>query len=59
MKGKPLGDELLIPENSLRSGEDVFLCDMTVSELSDKLAVKVRPSGADGYELARAIISEC
>ena len=58
LKDKSLGDELLIPENALRSGEDVFLCDMTVGELSDKLSVKVRPAGADGYGLARAIISE-
>ena len=58
LKDKSLGDELLIPENALRSGEDVFLCDMTVGELSELLSVKVRPSGADGYELARAIISE-
>lgn len=58
LKDKNLGDELLIPENALRSGEDVFLCDMTVGELSDKLSVKVRPAGADGYGLARAIISE-
>ena len=58
LKDKDLGDELIIPENALRFGEDVFLCNMTVGELSDKLSVKVRPSGSDGYELARAIISE-
>ena len=54
--GKPLGEELLIPQNCLRHGEDVFLCGMTVSELSDKLGVPVRPSGADGYELCEAIL---
>ncbi|MBQ8528223.1 MAG: DUF512 domain-containing protein [Clostridia bacterium] len=58
LKDKDLGDELIIPENALRFDEDVFLCNMTVGELSDKLSVKVRPSGSDGYELARAIISE-
>jgi len=30
LKDKPLGDELLIPQNCLRHGEDVFLCGMTV-----------------------------
>ena len=54
--GRPLGEELLIPENSLRHGEEVFLCGMTVSELSDKLGVPVRTAGSDGYELAEAIL---
>ncbi len=56
LKDKELFDELLIPKNALRSGEDVFLCDMTVGELSDKLGVQVRAAGADGYELAEAIL---
>ena len=54
--GRPLGEELLIPENSLRHGEEIFLCGMTVSELSDKLGVPVRTAGSDGYELAEAIL---
>ena len=51
-----LGDELLIPENALRSGEDVFLCGMTVDELSEKLSVPVRASGSDGYEFIESLI---
>ena len=47
---KALGEELLIPEAALRHGEEVFLCDMTVSELSASLGVKVTPVG-DGYDL--------
>ena len=54
--GKPLGEELLIPQNCLRHGEDVFLCGMTVSEMSDILGVPVRSSGSDGYELCEAIL---
>ena len=54
--GKDLGDELLIPENTLRSGGDVFLCDMTVGELSEKLGVKVTPAPNDGEKLARALL---
>ena len=53
---KPLGDMLLIPQNSLRHGEEVFLCGMTVTELSDKLGVPVSSSGSDGYELCEAIL---
>ena len=58
LKDKDLGDELLVPKNALRSGEDVFLCDMTLQELSERLGVKVRAAGSDGYELAEAIIAE-
>ena len=56
LEGKPLGDELLIPENCLRDGEDVFLCGMTVNELSQKLGVRVTVSENDGYELVRSLI---
>ena len=55
---KELGDELIIPENALRQGEETFLCDMTVTELSEKLGVKVRPAGQDGYELCSAILGD-
>ena len=56
LKGKELGEELLIPQNALRHGEDVFLCGMTVPELSKLLGVKVTPSGTDGYALAEALV---
>ena len=58
LSGRELGDELLIPKNALRHGEDVFLCDMTVSELSHRLGVKISAVGSDGYELVRAIIAD-
>ena len=54
----PLGDELLIPENALREGEDDFLCGMTLSELSASLGVPVRPVGCDGCELCEALLGE-
>ena len=53
--GRELGDELLVPSNALRFGEDVFLCDMTLGELSEKLGVKISKSG-DGFELLDAIL---
>ena len=56
LEGKALGEELLIPQNCLRHGEDVFLCGMTVGEMSERLGVTVRTSGSDGYELAEAIL---
>ena len=56
LKDKPLGEELLIPQNCLRHGEEVFLCGMTVKELSEKLCIPVRASGNDGYELCEAVL---
>ena len=56
LKDKPLGEELLIPQNCLRHGEEVFLCGMTVKELSEKLCIPVRTSGNDGYELCEAVL---
>lgn len=50
---KPLGDRLLIPESMLRSGEDVFLDDVTVAEMENTLQVKidiVKSSGQDFVE---------
>ena len=56
LSGCELGDELLIPENSLRHGEDVFLCGMTTDELSKSLGVRVSPTGSDGYEFVEAVL---
>lgn len=50
LMGKTLGEKLYLPENILRSGEDVFLDDMTVGELESSLQVPVdivKSSGKD------------
>ena len=50
LSGRKLGDRLLIPCNMLRSGENVFLDDITITELSEKLGkeiIVVDPGGAD------------
>lgn len=48
------GDELIIPPNCLRSEGDMFLDDMTVEELSDKLKTKVTQNGPSGEDLLNA-----
>lgn len=48
---KTLGDAVLIPDNALRDGEEVFLDDIILSGLSEKLGVPVLAVQADGYEL--------
>lgn len=50
LKGKELGDWLLIPCNMLKADEDVFLDDYTVGQVADALqvpAVIVKSSGQD------------
>lgn len=53
-----LHDELLIPAVSLRNERDIFLDDMSVDELSEKLKIKVTPVENDGYELLNKILGE-
>jgi len=55
LKDKQLGVCLLIPQNMLRHGDDVFLDNMSVSELSNALGVPIRVLGQSGAELFRAI----
>ncbi len=55
LKAAPLGDVLLLPRNCLRSGEDVFLCGMTLSELSEKLGVSIRICENDGFDFIDAV----
>lgn len=58
LKDKNLGDELLIPAVSLRREGDIFLDDMTIEELSEKLNIKVTPVSNDGRELLEKITAE-
>ena len=51
-----LGDALLIPASALRAGEDVFLDDMTLSDLSTALGVPVIPT--DENNLLREMLGE-
>ena len=55
LEDKGLGDELIIPPNCLRSEGDMFLDDMTVEELSDKLQIKVTQNGSSGEDLLAAM----
>ena len=53
LRDKELGDALMIPRNALRVGEDVFLCGMTLSELSEKLKTNIRVCENDGFDFGR------
>ena len=56
LKDVELGEELLIPDVMLRDGTDMFLDSITLSEVSEKLNVKITPVSNDGYELLDKII---
>lgn len=56
LKGKNLGENLLVSTSMLRRDSTVFLDDMTVEEAEKKLDVKICPVQNDGYELLDAII---
>lgn len=58
LKGKPLGDRLLLPENILRSGEDVFLDDLHVADVEKALQVPVNIVKSSGYDFVDAILGK-
>lgn len=51
LKGKDLGEELLISSSMLRTGTEDFLDDLTVSDVSNALGVTIRSTQNDGYDL--------
>ena len=55
-EGVSLGDTLLIPGNMLRSGEEVFLDDLTISDVERKLKIRVKPIDTPGSDLVQAVL---
>ncbi|MFI3172378.1 MAG: DUF512 domain-containing protein [Eubacteriales bacterium] len=56
LQGKELGDCVLLPCNVLRTGEAVFLDDITLEEVKDALQVKVDIVKSSGYDVLDSII---
>lgn len=56
LKGKPLGERLLLPQNVLRSGEQVFLDDVTVSDMEKALQVRVDIIKSSGYDFVDTVL---
>jgi putative radical SAM enzyme (TIGR03279 family) len=56
LSGEELGERVLIPCNMLRSGEDVFLDDFTVSEVSGKLAKEITVVEGSGADFVHAVL---
>jgi putative radical SAM enzyme (TIGR03279 family) len=55
LKGKALGNRLLIAKNMLRYGETVFLDDVTIAQVERELGVPIVAVGQDGFELYEAV----
>ncbi len=58
LKGKDLGEELLLPDVLLKFHEDVFLDDVTLDKVREALGVPITMVGSDGYELLRCMLGE-
>lgn len=58
LRGKELGDELIIPSNMLRFERDLFLDNTSVEELETALNVRVRISEPDGYSFIESLVKE-
>ncbi len=58
LKDEPKYDEIFIPSSMLRDGEDIFLDDVTLTGLSEKLETRVTPVDNDGYIFIEKILGE-
>ena len=56
LKGKPLGDRLLLPSSMFRSEGDITLDDFSCEDIEQALGVKVVQVSSDGFELLNAIL---
>lgn len=56
LRGKDLGERLLIPVNMLRHGGDVFLDDTHVSDVEKALDIPVTVVEQDGFDLLDAML---
>ncbi len=57
LTGKPLGSRLLLPVNMFRSGEDVFLDDVTRQQVEKALQVPVNIVKSSGRDFVEAVLA--
>lgn len=58
LTGQPLGQELLLPVNMFRSGENVFLDDLTLEDAQRALQVPVNIVKSSGQDFFNAVVGE-
>ena len=57
LKEQKLGERLLLPCNMFRSGEEVFLDDVTLNEVKDSLQIEVDIVKSSGWDFIETIIN--
>ena len=57
LKDRELGEKVLIPCNMLRSGEDVFLDDLTVDDIREALGTELVVVDEPGADLVDCVIN--
>ena len=58
LKGRELGSKLLLPCNMLRDGEEVFLDDVTLTQVKDSLQVEVDIVKSSGWDFVERILND-
>ncbi|MCI8484909.1 MAG: DUF512 domain-containing protein [Lachnospiraceae bacterium] len=58
LKDRELGEKLLLPCNLLRSGEEVLLDDITVSQVENALQVKIDIVKSSGQDLVSCLLTD-
>lgn len=58
LSGKELGDNLLLPTNTLKADENIFLDDMTLEELENNLQINAIIVKSSGVDFVKTIINE-
>ncbi len=58
LSDKELGDVLILPQSVLRSGEDVFLDDMRLSDLEKSLQVPIDIVKSSGWNFVEKVVGE-
>ena len=58
LRGKPLGDRLLIPSVMLRFENDLFLDDVSVDDVCRELNVELKYVNNDGFEFVEAVFED-
>lgn len=58
LKGRDLGDRLLLTNHMLKSGEPVFLDDLTVEDVQNALQIKVSIVESSGADFASSLIED-
>ena len=57
LRGKDIGDILLVPSNMLRFERDLFLDSVSVAEVEKELGVEIKIIEPDGYSFVEALAS--